>query len=621
MVLDMLTSSNDLKFLTKVQLSQLSNEIRERIIQTVAENGGHLASNLGVIELTMAMHYVFNLPKDKIIWDVGHQSYTHKLLTGRAKKFHTLRQHKGISGFPKTEESIFDSFNTGHSSTAISAALGIAKARDLNKENFKVIAVVGDGALTGGMSFEALNQVGHMNTDLIVILNDNKMSIGPNVGALTSYLRRMVTDPKYLERKKTAAGFLKQFPMIGTKAGRVVRNLEETLRAFTTTPGLLFKELGFSYFGPVDGHDMGKLITALRNIRKIKGPRILHVITKKGRGYRFAEEDKTKFHGIDSFDISSGEKICKTGAITYTSSFSRALIKMAKEDKRLVAITAAMADGAGLGKFKQEFPDRFFDVGIAEQSAVTFAAGLASQGFRPVVAIYSTFLQRAYDQIVHDVALQNLPVVFAIDRAGIVGEDGPTHHGVFDISYLRHIPNMTIMAPKDENELGHMLKTAIEHDGPVALRYPRGCGMGVAIQNPYHKMKIAESEVLMNGNRLAILALGNMVEEALAAGKELKKKGINVSVINSRFVKPLDEKLILAMAKRTKNILTVEENSLEGGFGSAVLELLEKEKVIVNVKRIGIPNKFIEHGSMDILRKKYGLNKDNIVKNVLEMIK
>jgi 1-deoxy-D-xylulose-5-phosphate synthase len=619
-ILDMITGPADLRLLTKGQLRQLTNELRDKIINTVSKTGGHLASSLGTVELTTALHYVFNSPKDKIVWDVGHQSYAHKLLTGRSKNFHTLRQHKGISGFPKTEESIFDSFNTGHSSTAISAALGIAKARDLNKKNNKVIAIVGDGSLTGGMSFEALNQAGHLKTDIIVILNDNKMSISPNVGALSSYLRKMVTDPRYLERRETAKGFLQQLPMIGTKAPKIAKNLEETLRAFTSTPGLIFKELGFNYFGPVDGHNLKEVITALRNIKNIKGPILLHVITKKGQGYRFAEENKTKFHGISQFDIDSGEKLICPEHTTYTQAFSKALIKNAKEDKRIVAITAAMAPGTGLDKFKEIFPKRFFDVGIAEQHAVTFAAGLASQGLKPIVAIYSTFLQRAYDQIIHDVSLQNLPVIFAIDRAGLVGADGPTHHGNFDISYLRHIPNLTVMSPKDENELGHMLKTAIDHDGPVALRYPRGCGLGTPIQNPYHSIKIGKSEILTNGNNLTILALGSMVDEAYKAAEELKNKKIKATVVNARFVKPLDKELILKLAKKTKNIITVEENALEGGFGSAVLELLQKNKIKANVKRIGLPDKFIEQGSMKILKDKYGLNKENIIKESLKLV-
>jgi len=617
--LDIIASPKDIKYLNKGQLTLLAEEIRQKIINTVSKTGGHLASSLGVVELTIALHYVFDTPKDKIIWDVGHQSYAHKIITGRAKKFDSLRQYKGLSGFPKREESEYDSFNTGHSSTSISAALGIAKARDMNKEDYNVIAVIGDGALTGGMSFEALNQAGHLKSNLIVILNDNKMSISKNIGALTSYLRKMVSDPRYTERRRKAIGLLQKLPMISKKTKNIL-DLEETIRAFTTTAGLLFKELGFRYFGPVDGHSLKDLIGALKNIKQLRGPILLHVATEKGHGYKYAEQDKTKFHGISQFEVETGEKI-SSGGITYTDAFARALVKLAMEDDRIIGITAAMTSGTGLDKFNQRFPDRFFDVGIAEQHAVTFAAGLASQGFKPVVAIYSTFLQRAYDQIVHDVCLQKLPVVFCIDRAGLVGEDGPTHHGVFDLSYLRHIPNLTLMAPKDENELGHMLKTALSLDSPVAIRYPRGQGTGVEIANPYHTIEVGKSEVLTNGDKLAILAVGTMVDEALKAAKELKKKKVNVSVVNVRFIKPLDSSLILSLAKNTRNILTVEENALDGGFGSAVLELLEKNNIKSNVKRLGIPDRFIEHGSMGILKEKIGLTWKNIYMEGLRMAK
>lgn len=618
-LLDMITNPNDLRFMTKGQLHVLAEEIREKIINTVAKTGGHLASSLGVVELTIALHYVFDTPKDKIVWDVGHQTYSHKLLTGRAKKFDTLRQYKGISGFPKREESIYDTFNTGHSSTSISAALGIAKARDLKKQDHNVIAVIGDGALTGGMSFEALNQAGHLKSNIIVILNDNKMSISKNVGAMTSYLRRMVTDPKYVERRKKAIELLQKLPMISKKT-KTILDLEETVRAFTSTAGLLFRELGFRYFGPVDGHSLKESIAALKNVKQLEGPILLHVVTEKGHGYKYAEQDKTKFHGISKFDIETGEKICPN-CITYTDAFSRALIKLAEEDEKVVAITAAMTSGTGLDKFKQRFPDRFFDVGIAEQHAVTFAAGLATEGFKPVIAIYSTFLQRAYDQIVHDVALQKLPVTFCIDRAGLVGEDGATHHGVFDLSYLRHIPNITMMAPKDEGELGHMLKTALSLEGPVTIRYPRGVGPGAEIANPYHKISVGKSEVLVDGKDLTIFAVGSMVNEAMNAAKELKKRKINASVVNVRFVKPLDKPLILKLANKTHNILTVEENALGGGFGSAILELLEQNKVKADVKRLGIPDRFIEHGNMDILKKKIGLTKENILKEALKIAK
>ena len=615
-VLDMVNSPGDLRLLNKGQLRLLAGEIRHKIINTVAKTGGHLASSLGVVELTIALHYAFNSPIDKIVWDVGHQSYAHKLLTGRNSSFHTLRQHGGISGFPKREESIHDAFNTGHSSTAISAALGIAKARDLKNENYNVIAVVGDGALTGGMAFEGLNQAGHLKTDLIVVLNDNEMSISKNVGALSPYLRKMITHPRYKHARKNIETFLKRW---SKKAAERAFALEDTIRALSG-PGLLFKEMGFKYFGPVDGHDIGALIRLFYNIKGIKGPILLHIITKKGKGYAYAEEEVTKFHGISQFNVENGEKI-KSSAMTYTDAFSNALIDLAKEDKSIIAITAAMASGTGLDRFAREFPRRFFDVGIAEQHAVTFAAGLAANGFKPIVAIYSTFLQRAYDQIIHDVCLQKLPVVFAVDRGGLVGEDGATHHGCFDLSYLRHIPNMVVMSPKDENELGHMLKTAVDYNGPVAVRYPRGSIIGVKPDKRFKRLEIGKGEVLKRGSDAVIFGINKYVYEALKAAKELEKEGINVCVVNSRFIKPLDEELIINLAKKIKNVVTIEENALQGGFGSAVLELIEREGIKANVKRIGIPDKFIEHGPVEVLRQKVGLTKENIVKVVKELIK
>ena len=615
--LDMINNPNDLKVLTREQLNLLAKEIRHKMITNVAKTGGHLASSLGTVELTIALHYVFDCPVDKIVWDVGHQSYAHKLLTGRAKRFHTLRQYKGLSGFPKREESIYDSFNTGHSCTAISAALGIAKARDLRKENYKVIAVVGDGALTGGMAFEGLNHAGHLKSDLIVVLNDNKMSISPNVGALSSYLRKMVTHPRYKEVRKKVEQFLTKW---SRRAAEKASSLEDTLRAMSG-PGLLFKEMGFRYFGPVDGHNIDSLIRLFNNLKDVKGPILLHLITKKGKGYIYAEEEATKFHGVGRFDIESGEGIVCDTNITYTSAFSNALVKLARENKKIVAITAAMATGTGLDKFKEEFSERFFDVGIAEQHAVTFAGGLATNGFKPVVAIYSTFLQRAYDQIIHDICLQNLPVIFAIDRAGLVGEDGATHHGPFDLSYLRSIPNITVMVPKDENEIGHMLKTALEIDAPVAIRYPKGCGKGVTIENPFKLIQIGEAEIIKEGRDVLVLAAGPLAYEALEAAKYLEKKGISICVVNSRFVKPLDEKTIVNLARKIKKVITVEENSIEGGFGSAVLELLEENGIKADVRRIGIPDRFIEHGSQEELRGEIGLSREGIIKVVKEMIK
>jgi 1-deoxy-D-xylulose-5-phosphate synthase len=601
----MIKEPKHIKNLNKKQLDELAEDLRKEMINTVAKNGGHLAPSLGVVELTIALHYVFNSPKDKIIWDVGHQSYPHKLLTGRKDKFYTLRKHNGISGFPKRNESKHDIFGTGHSSTSISAALGIAKARDIKKQRFDVIAVIGDGALTGGMAFEALNHAGSLKTDLTVILNDNEMSISKNVGALSKYLSKIVTYPKYIDRKKW---LLNTF---GEKAAKAATNIEEIARALPG-PGLLFKELGFNYFGPIDGHDIDALIKALNNIKQIKGPVLLHVLTKKGKGYSHAENNKTKFHGISPFDVENGNKFYCVDAISYTEAFSSALMKIASKNKDIVAITAAMASGTGLKDFQKVYPDRFFDVGIAEQHAVTLAAGLASQGLRPIVTIYSTFLQRAFDQILHDVALQNLPVIFAVDRAGLVGEDGPTHHGNFDLSYLRQIPNLTIMSPKDENELQHMLYTATKLNNPVALRYPRGCGLGVDIDTTLKSIK--KAEILKSGKDITILAIGSMVAEAMKAYYMLKKKGIKAEIINARFIKHIDKKTIIDSVKKTKTLITIEENITNAGFGSAVDELIAENNIQCKIRNIGLPDKFIEHGKISQLRQKYGLTAENIVK-------
>ncbi|MBW2989132.1 1-deoxy-D-xylulose-5-phosphate synthase [Candidatus Woesearchaeota archaeon] len=614
--LDMIESPKDLKVLNSSQLKLLADEIRHKIITTVSKTGGHLAPSLGVVELSIALHYSFDCPNDKIVWDVGHQSYAHKILTGRSKRFHTLRQHKGISGFPRIKESEYDAFGTGHSSTSISAALGIAKARDMEKKSYKVVAVIGDGALTGGMAFEGLNQAGHLKSDLIVILNDNKMSISPNVGALSSYLRKMVTHPKYKITRKKVERFLKRW---SKKAAERAFAMEDTIRALSG-PGLLFKEMGFRYFGPVDGHNIDSLNRLFNNIRDVKGPVLVHLITKKGKGYSYAEKEVTKFHGISSFNVENGKKISSGEGMTFTDAFSSAMVKLGKEDQRIVGITAAMPSGTGLDRFAREFPERFFDVGIAEQHAATFAGGLASQGFKPVVAIYSTFLQRAYDQIIHDICLQDLPVVFAVDRAGIVGEDGATHQGCFDLSYLRSIPNMKIMAPKDENELGHMLKTAISLNCPIAIRYPRGKGKGTAIESQLESIELGKAEVLKDGKDVLALCAGPLSYDALEAAEELEKKGISVCVVNSRFIKPLDEKLMTGLAARIKKVVTIEDNSSEGGFGSAVLELLEKNNIKASVKRIAVPDRFIEHGKQSQLKEDAGLSRENIIRVIREII-
>lgn len=618
--LDYVNSPEDLKKIQKEELPKLAGEIREKIIEVVSKKGGHLAPNLGVVELTIALHYVFDTPRDKLIWDVGHQSYTHKLLTGRRDHFNTLREFNGISGFPKREESPYDTFNVGHSGTSISAALGLLEARDKNNDDYKVVAIIGDGSISSGLAFEGLNHAGGLKRDIVVILNDNEMSISKNVGAISSYLSRLITGQFYTRVKQETEHLLKNIPRIGAPMLKAAKMAEESLKGMII-PGLLFEELGFRYIGPIDGHRMDHLLITFENIKRLKGPILVHVITKKGKGYPPAEKDPALFHGTPPFIISTGEPKSKPTIPSYTKVFGDTLIKLARRDKRVIAISAAMTEGTGLLDFAKEFPDRFYDVGIAEQHAVTFAAGLASAGFKPFVAIYSTFLQRAYDQIVHDVCLQNLPVVFCIDRAGIVGEDGPTHHGLFDLSYLRHIPSMTIMAPKDENELQHMIYTALKMESPAAIRYPRGVGIGVGLGERMMRIPLGRWERLLDGDDLAIFATGSTVYTALEAARRLQMSSISTALLNGRFIKPLDRDLILKTIEKTKAIVTIEEHLLEGGFGSAVLELMEKEGISnrkVRVKRIGIPDQFIEHGSQKILRLKYGLDPEGIIKAIFD---
>jgi len=614
-VLDRINSPKDLKSLSLPELKQLANEIRKEIIQTVAKTGGHLAPNLGTVELTIALHYVFDTPRDKIIWDVGHQCYCHKILTGRRNSFHTLRQFRGISGFPNPKESPYDVFGTGHASTSISAALGISTAEYLKNDNGKVIAVIGDGAMTGGMAFEALNQAGELERDLIVVLNDNKMSISPNVGALSSFLSRKLTGRTFRRFKKEIERFLSSLPG-GENIIHIVKKSEDSIKTLFT-PGMLFLALRFDYLGPVDGHRLEALIKTFKHAREMSGPILIHVLTVKGKGYKPAEQDPTSFHGIGKFKIVPEAPYKVNHKIddkrpTYTEIFAKTLVDLAKSDKRIVGITAAMPEGTGLFLFKKDFPDRFFDVGIAEQHAVTFAAGLATQGLKPVVAIYSTFLQRAYDQIIHDVCLQDLPVVFAIDRGGIVGGDGPTHHGLFDLSYLRIIPNMIVMSPKDENELRHMLKTAIEYQGPIALRYPRGKGFGVNLDETLKKIPIGEAELITPGEDLAILAIGHMVYPALDAVRMLQREGIYPTLVNARFVKPIDKSLLLQLSRNCKCIVTIEENVITGGFGTAVMEALQELNIQIPVKRLGLPDIFVEHGPQSTLREMYGLHVEGI---------
>jgi 1-deoxy-D-xylulose-5-phosphate synthase len=621
-LLNTINSPNDLKNLKEDELVALAGEVREFLLETVSKTGGHLASNLGCVELTLALHYCFDSPADRIIWDVGHQAYTHKIITGRRDAFHTQRQYQGISGFPKRSESPHDAFGAGHSSTSISAGLGMAVAHDLKGEAGKAIAVIGDGSLTAGMAFEALNQAGHLRKNLIVVLNDNEMSISKNVGAFSAFLSRKLTGSYYRGLKKEMQGLLQNIPAIGGNILQFARKAETSLKGFLT-PGILFEALGFEYIGPLPGHDLPQLIEILQNVRTLEGPVLVHVMTTKGKGYQPAVETPEKFHGVGPFDLSTGMvTAAKAGPPSYTGIFGETLVKLAAADDRIIAITAAMPDGTGLSPFARAYPDRFFDVGIAEQHALTFAAGMATEGFRPVAAIYSTFAQRAYDQIFHDICLQKLPVTLALDRAGLVGDDGPTHHGVFDLSYLRHLPEMTLMAPKDENELQHMLKTAIYSDLPVALRYPRGNGYGVAMDKDLHALPIGVGELLAEGDDLTLVAIGSTVYPAMAAFELLKEKGIRASVINARFVKPLDRTLILAAASRSGCIITVEENALQGGFGSAVLELLSDEAATgIRVKRIGIPDRYIEQGSQAQLRKDIGLDAAGIARTAEDFLR
>jgi 1-deoxy-D-xylulose-5-phosphate synthase len=601
----------DLKLLSRKDLQLLAAEIRDVIVETVSKNGGHLASSLGSVELTIALHYVFNAPEDKIIWDVGHQAYAHKLLTGRRKQFKTLRQMGGISGFTRRKESPYDTLSTGHSSTSISAGLGISTAKQLRNEKSKVIAVIGDGSMTAGLAFEALNQAGgsHKDKDLIVILNDNEMSISRNVGALSSLLSRTFSKRRLQDLRKEIGSFLKSLPKIGDDMYQLAKRSEDSFKTFVT-PGMLFEAFNFEYFGPIDGHNIEHLIDILNNIKFRDEPVLVHITTTKGKGYPPAEKNPVYFHGCGSFDVKSGTCIPSKIVIpSYTEVFGETMVALAKSDQRIVAVTAAMPEGTGLKKFAELYPERFFDVGIAEPHGVTFAAGLATEGFRPVIAIYSTFLQRAYDQIVHDVCLDALPVIFAVDRGGIVGEDGPTHQGVFDYSYLRCLPNMVLMAPKDEDELRHMLYTALAHNGPIAIRYPRGRGTGVTISNNFKKLPIGKAEVLHQGKDLVILAAGSSVDEGLKAHDLLQQKGIEATVVNCRFIKPLDTALITELAAQTGHIITIEENVLQGGFGSAVLECLNEAGITdVKLKRIGIADTFVEHGPQKALRAKYGVD-------------
>ncbi len=619
-LLERIQSPADIRKLSFAEMKTLAKDIRDNILQVVSQTGGHLAPSLGVVELTIALHYVFNTPDDKLIWDVGHQSYAHKLLTGRREQFATLRQYKGMSGFPKCKESPYDAFETGHSSTSISAALGITLAKTLQKDAHRAIAVIGDGSMTAGLAFEALNHAGHLNKDLVVILNDNEMSISPNVGALSSFLSRKLTG-RTMSRVKAHLVEKLQISDVGENILNILRKSEESFKSFFT-PGMLFEAFKFDYVGPIDGHNLEDLIETLETVRDTEhGPVLIHVLTKKGKGYEPAEKNPDIFHGIGPFDIVSGKPQAAKGAVSYTKVFGDTIADLAAKDDKIVAISAAMVSGTGLKRFATEYPQRFFDVGIAEQHAVTFAAGLAVEGLRPVVAIYSTFFQRALDQIIHDICIPSLPITLAIDRAGVVGDDGPTHHGVFDISFLRFIPNIVIMSPKDEEELQHMLYTSIYHKGPSVIRYPRGQGYDVGLATVLHALDIGKGELLVKGSDVLLLPIGNRVYPALEAARGLEKVGISAAVINPRFIKPLDAELICQWAAQTKRVVTVEDNARQGGFGSSILELFSRRKLYsIQTCLLGHPDHFVEHGPQQTLWKDSFIDTPAIIRAAIKLL-
>ncbi len=622
--LERVNSPEDLKGLSIDELNELASEIRRYMIEVLSKNGGHVAPNLGAVELTLALHYVFNSPTDRLIWDVGHQAYVHKIITGRREAFKTIRQYGGISGFLKRDESPHDIFGAGHAGTALSAAMGVVIARDMKGEDWKVVAIVGDGALTAGMALEALNQIGQLKKDMIIILNDNKMSIDENVGALSNYFAKLVTSPVYDRFKEDVWELLGKLPSkyLSLRAREVARKIKETLQHFAV-PSILFEELGYRYVGPFDGHDIKLLIDNLNRVKNLKGPTIVHVITVKGKGYEPAEKNPEYFHGLGPFDPETGKPLPKKDTRPrYTKVFGQTLLEFAKKDPKIIAITAAMPLGTGLNYIRDELPDQYIDVGIAEQHAVTLAGGLAVEGMKPFATIYSTFLQRAFDQIIHDIALQKLPVRFAIDRGGLVGEDGPTHHGVFDLSYLRMIPNMVVMAPRDGEQLRDMIRTAVEYnEGPIAFRYPRDkVPFEPDMSREPQPVPIGKGEILKEDGDVLVLAIGAMVLPSLEAAKKLAEKGFNLKVVDARFVKPLDEELILDLASSAKAIITVEENALLGGFGSAVLELLASKGIMKPTLNIGIPDKFIEHGPRAVLLEKVGLDASGIANSISEFL-
>ncbi|HNX90861.1 MAG TPA: 1-deoxy-D-xylulose-5-phosphate synthase [Candidatus Omnitrophota bacterium] len=615
-LLDNITSPGDLKKLSPEQLSQLAMEVRERIIYTTAQKGGHLAASLGVVELAIALHYCLDSPKDKIIWDVGHQAYAHKILTGRNKNFDTLREMGGLSGFPNKNESEHDPFTSGHSATSISSALGMAKARDLKGETYRVVAVIGDASLSTGLAFEGLNHAGHMRTNLTVVLNDNTHAISRPVGAMSKYLTKVLTNPLYNKVRDEAEKVVKNIPRIGQTTFDAIKKFQEGLKNLLV-PGILFEELGFRYIGPIDGHDFDQLLKIFKNTAAFKEPVIIHVITKKGKGYKYAEDDPTSYHGVFPFDVETGAEVPRGTSKPFTWHFGKKMLSLAEKDKKILAITAAMKDGVGLAEFAEKLPNQFFDVGINEPHAVTFAAGLARGGFKPVIAVYSTFLQRSYDQIIHDVSLQDLPVIFCVDRAGLVGKDGPTHHGMFDIAYFRHVPHFVIMAPKDGVELEMMLEKAVQLGKPVAIRYPRDYAKQRVGLTAASSIELGKSEILRDGNAVTMVAVGSMVNTALDTAEVLYRQGIHAAVINARFIKPLDSDMIIKAAQRSGKIVTMEEGVVNGGFGGAVLEALSRENIKnVRVRCLGLPDEFIEHGAREELFRKYHLTPDEIAMTI-----
>jgi len=623
-LLKKINSPQDLKNLEPAQLPELAQEIRDLIIEVMSKTGGHLAASLGAVDFTIALHYCLDAPRDTIVWDVGHQAYCHKILTGRRNRFHSIRQRKGLSGFPNINESEYDAFTVGHGSTSISTALGLCAARDINGTDEKIVAVIGDGSLGGGMAFEGLNHSGQLYKDILIVLNDNEFSISPSVGAFSRYLNRIITNPIYNKVKTDLDRLIKKVPRVGKGLYRATKRFEDGIKNLLV-PGMLFGEMGVRYFGPIDGHNIDAVIEVLRNVLPLNEPRLIHLITKKGKGFRFAEENPPKFHGTPSFDVNTAEAL-SVNESTFTSTFSKKLIELASQDNRIVGITAAMPEGTGLDKFEEKFPDRFFNVGMAEEHAIGFAAGLAKKGLVPVVAIYSTFLQRSYDQIIHDLCLQNFHVVLCLDRAGLVGEDGPTHHGAFDISYLRHIPNITAMAPRNLPELEEMLEFAVNHNGPISIRYPRGNIGDIANEDTGQQQKgqtieLGKAEILRVGNDIAILAIGDMVAPSLEAAHILAEDDIHAEVVNMRFIKPIDENMILKILERTDKIVVVEDNVLKGGFGSAVLEVVNTHgKKDLRIKRLGLPDKFIAHGSRRELFRGLGLTAEKIAKTAKKFL-